>query len=154
MELPIPKGFKPGAKFSNNNEEQFVTEQMKKAGHKVTITNEHTFEMKMIDLLVKQQKSDLDDLYIATSPINFMKKDKGPQFTLMNLPSPIERTESKTTICITPTITDRSGNIGEVYKEGESWMVRITESKLPDDKKKLQLAKRMQAWYYNTQVKK
>lgn len=66
-----------------------------------------------------------------------MKKDKGPRFTLTG-----------------STITDRDGITGEVYKEGESWLVRITAAPNIEDKKLLKIAKAMQSWYYYTHVKK
>lgn len=67
-----------------------------------------------------------------------MKKDKGPAFAFDG----------------TSFINDRDGNIGEVYQEGKSFLVRLTATNLTDEDKKLQLAKRMQSWYYNTQVQK
>lgn len=81
-------------------------------------------------------------LFVEKSAITKMKKDKGPRFTVYIFENP-EKIEIK----------DRDGNIGEVYKLLESYLVRITTTNLTDEDKKLKLAKSMQFWYYNTQVK-
>jgi hypothetical protein len=65
--------------------------------------------------------------------------------------------QSKFTISDGPNghlITDsKTGDTGEVYRQGESYLVRITSSKEKDERKLLARAKRMQSWYFQTQVK-
>ena len=79
--------------------------------------------------------------YCPVTFTNPMKKDKGPAYTVYNFKNGEEIH-----------IKDRDGNVGEVYKQLESYRVRIISSVLTDESKQLALAKRMQAWYYNTQV--
>jgi len=60
-------------------------------------------------------------------------------------------TKSSGKIYITDT---KTGDVGEAYQDGESWKVDLVVFKpgMPE-KKRLNAAKRMQTWYYYTQVK-
>lgn len=53
----------------------------------------------------------------------------------------------------TITITDaKTGDVGKVYKHGNSYLVELLNCDEPNEDRKLKRAKRMQEWYFRTQV--
>lgn len=82
----------------------------------------------------------------ANEIVSIMKKEKAARFALFE-------PKDKKDASVVGLIEDRDGNLAEVYKEGESWLVRLNYTNISDVAKQKKLAKAMQFWYYNNYVK-